>query len=163
VLLYFHGPWERQTVWANEKMHSFGMSGRSSCVYCFDVGLAIHDGPQKRTCWRAGLYATGRSSGQNGFKTNARHLSEGWNDDAVRRGFAKCDYPAIPSVASVSNEKWIEESAHRQKDRDNFAESLFWASSNQAARGLRKKTFRLAWRILFEISYCDGKARSAAF
>jgi hypothetical protein len=25
VLLYFHGLWERHTVWTNEKMHSFGM------------------------------------------------------------------------------------------------------------------------------------------
>ena len=70
------------------------------------------------------LYATSGSSGQNGIKTNAsafRHLSNGWNDDAVRQGFAECDNPAIQSVASVSNENWIEESAYRQKDRDNIS------------------------------------------
>jgi len=69
------------------------------------------------------LYATSGSSGQNGIKTNAsafRHLSNGWNDDAVRQGFAECDNPAIQRVASVSNENWIEESAYRQKDRDNI-------------------------------------------
>ena len=49
------------------------------------------------------------------------HLSNGWNDDAVRQGFAECDNPAIQSVASVSNENWIEESAYRQKDRDNIS------------------------------------------
>ena len=57
------------------------------------------------------------------IKTNAsafRHLSNGWNDDAVRQGFAECDNPAIQSVASVSNENCIEESAYRQKDRDNI-------------------------------------------
>ena len=101
-----------------------------------DFRLAIHHGTQKRTdlsieSWivdgekivRDHLYATSGSSGQNGIKTNAsafRHLSNGWNDDAVRQGFAECDNPAIQSVASVSNENWIEESAYRQKDRDNI-------------------------------------------
>ena len=94
--------------------------------------LAIHHGTQKRTdmsvdSWivdggKYHLYATCRSSGQNGFKTNAspfRHLSKGWNGDAARREFAQCYYPAIPNVASVSNENCIEESAYRQKDHDN--------------------------------------------
>ena len=69
------------------------------------------------------LYATSGSSGQNGIKTGAssfRQSSKGAYYDAVREGFAECDNPAIQSVASVSNENWIEESAYRQKDRDNI-------------------------------------------
>ena len=69
-------------------------------------------------------YATSESSGQNGLKTNASafsHLSKGWNDDDVRQGFAECDDPAIQSVASDSNQNRIEESADRQKDRDNIS------------------------------------------
>src|ERR1700732_3859028 len=41
-----------------------------------------------------------------------------WN--AVRKGFAGCDNPAIQSVAPASIENWIEESPYRQKDRDNM-------------------------------------------
>jgi hypothetical protein len=35
--------------------------------------------------------------------------------NVVRQGSAECDNPAIQSVASASNENWIEESAFRQK------------------------------------------------
>jgi hypothetical protein len=52
---------------------------------------------------------------------HVRHPSKGWNDDLVREGFAECDNSAIQSMASVSNENWIEESAYRQKDRDNIS------------------------------------------
>ena len=102
-----------------------------------DSCLAIHHGTQKRTdlsieSWivdgekiaRDHLYATSGSSGQNGIKTKAsafRHPSKGWTDDLVREGFAECDNSAIQSMASVWNENWIEESAYRQKDRDNMS------------------------------------------
>jgi hypothetical protein len=72
------------------------------------------------------LYATSRSSDQNGIKTDAsafRRPSKAGYRNAVRKGLAGCDNPAIQSVAPASNENWIEESAYRQKDSDNI-ESL---------------------------------------
>ena len=68
------------------------------------------------------LYATSGSSGQNGIKTDTsafRHTSRGYYD-VVREGATGCDNTAIQSVASASNENWIEESVYRQKDRDNI-------------------------------------------
>jgi hypothetical protein len=59
---------------------------------------------------------------QNGIKIGAsafRDASKRGYYDAVREEFAGCDNPTIQSVASASNENWIEESAYRQKDRDN--------------------------------------------
>jgi hypothetical protein len=69
------------------------------------------------------LYATSGSSGQNGIKADASafgHTSKAGYWNAVREGFAGCDNPAVQSVASASNENWIEESAYRQKDSDSI-------------------------------------------
>ena len=69
------------------------------------------------------MYATCGSSGQNGIKTDTsafRHTFKGGYYDAVREGATGCDNTAIQRVAAASNENWIEESAHRQKDRDNI-------------------------------------------
>jgi hypothetical protein len=80
------------------------------------------------------LYATSGSSDQNGIKTDAsafRRCAKAGYWNAVRKGFAGCDNPAIQSVASASNENWIEESAYRQKDSDNVTSSAARRRSGQ--------------------------------
>ncbi len=67
-------------------------------------------------------YANSASFPQPGIDSCPKAFGQRWqraSDEVARKGFTRCDDPAIQNVAAASNENWVKESADRQKSRDH--------------------------------------------
>ena len=73
-------------------------------------------------------YANSASFTQPGIDSCPKAFRQLWqrgSDEVARKGFTRCDDPAIQNVAAASNENWTKESADRQKSRDHLLRNPF--------------------------------------